>query len=341
MPSIDQRLVERHGRVWTTGGLFAAPHRGLVEVTGVDRAEWLHNLVTNVVRNLRPGEGNYAFATTAQGRTMFDLNVLMLDERLWLDIDSRWLESALAHLNKYVVTENVFLADISQEWGRMDVVGPATPRLMELLGFGSTFGALADLQHVEGKFENHPLRVVRDHLGSFCRADIFMPRAIEIALSARLGEAAEALGFVRGDDTLFEMVRIESGVPASVEDIDDQVIPPETLQIERGICYVKGCYLGQEVLERMRSRGSMARCLVGLGVSGDTLPPRNAPVVAGEQTVGRVTSACHSVALGGILALGYVKPMLMSSEAEATVAIDDSRRVPVEVVDLPLKPSAG
>jgi folate-binding protein YgfZ len=140
----------------------------------------------------------------------------------------------------------------------------------------------------------------------------------------------------RLDAGTVEILRIEAGIPASVADIDGDVLPPETLQIERGISYRKGCYLGQEVIERMRSHGVISRKLVGIRLEGDVLPARDASVLHDEQPVGRVTSACRSEAVKAVLALGYVKSA-RAAPGTPVIVQDGPRRAPGEIVALPLR----
>jgi len=320
----------------THGGFRRTDQRGLIAVTGRDRLAWLHNLTTNVVKTLRPGDGNYAFAITVQGRTLFDLNILVFEDRVWLDVDRRWVGPALAHLSRYIIVEDVQLADLSSDWTRFEVLGRRAAECVHGLGLAGNFGAFASLQHVTGSVGALDVVMFKDNLGPIVRAVLLAPSASAGTIDELLLEHARRLGMDRLSDAVCEIVRIEAGRPASVEDIDEQVIPPETLQVERGISYVKGCYLGQEVIERMRSRGSMARRLVGLHVDCEQIPEHNAPVFAGGKEAGRVTSACRSPALGGVLALGYLKTLLVSPEQALQVAVSAQSTAPARIVPLPL-----
>ncbi len=333
---VDATTVEKHEAVGKAGGYMLDGGRGLIEVTGRDRQDWLHNMVTNAVRTLNPGDGNYAFATTAQGRTVFDLHVLVFDSALWLDVDERWIAPALAHLGKYLVTEDVELRDISAEWRRIGILGRKAPRLVESLGLGGNFASYADVQHAAVQIAGHDARLVRKNIGPILAGEVHVPTAAVEEVAGAVRESAAAVGMVEIGRDLRDMIRIEAGQPASIADIDDDVIPPETLQVERGISHVKGCYIGQEVIERMRSRGVMARRLAGYRVAGDDVPPHDTPVVVSGKQVGRITSACRSVGLGGILGLGYVKTMLAQSGTGLAAALDEERQVPVEQVDVPL-----
>ncbi|HRX86719.1 MAG TPA: glycine cleavage T C-terminal barrel domain-containing protein [Phycisphaerae bacterium] len=336
MTDISQSTSAAHNTVRTAGGYRRTNARGLIQVTGADRQTWLHNLTTNVINTLKPGDGNYAFAITVQGRTLFDLNVLVFAEHLWLDIDARWVEPALAHFNKYLIVEDVQLADISADWTRFEVLGPKAADCIQALGFGGNFGVMADVQHTHAAVAGADVILVKDNVGPIPRAVLYAPTASADTVASELASCAQSLGMSSIDDALFDVIRMEAGRPASLADVDDQVIPPETLQVERGISYVKGCYLGQEVIERMRSRGSMARRLIGLKVAGEKLPEHNAPIFANGKEAGRVTSACHSPALGGILALGYLKSLLVDGKHELQVATSPETTAAGEVVPLPL-----
>ncbi|NOX57647.1 MAG: hypothetical protein GXP29_02160 [Planctomycetes bacterium] len=340
-------IETRHRIATEHGGYFRNLQRGLLKISGADRMEWLHNLTTNVIRTLQPGDGNYAFAVTVQGRTVFDLNCLVFEDCVWLDIDNRWLDDAIAHLSKYRVVEDIEIADISANWNRHDIMGRDAARCVDRLHLGSNFSALADVQHTASTVDGRAVHLMKGNMGPIPLAVIYVenPPAeenpveneTEPPFDAHLASVAGDLGMIELDGELSKIIRIEAGHPASVDDIDGDTIPPETLQVERGISYVKGCYLGQEVIERMRSRNSMARRLIGMKISGTVLPPHGAWVFADSKQIGRVTSVCHSTALNSILALGYVKTSLASGGETLRVATSETDFAEAEPVDLPLE----
>lgn len=327
-------IVEQYSAAHGAAGIYTRSDRALIEVTGKDRATWLHNLVTNSVKTLSPGEGNYAFATSVKGRTVFDLYFYVLEDRIWLDVDDREREKALAHLNRYVVTEDVALADRTGDVARIAMIGSRVVDVCAEVGI-TNFAAMASLQHVGVTVAGGTCRVVRDELGGLPVAEFFVEPPHGGAIDS-LRASANAIGILEIGHDAFELLRIEAGRPASVEDIDEEVVPPETGQIERGISYHKGCYLGQEVIERMRSHGVLARTLVGITVEGEERPVRNAKVVQNDQEVGRVTSCCWSEAAGSLLALGYLKTAHAKAGTSAFVEIGGTK-VPAKVVALPIR----
>lgn len=226
---------------------------------------------------------------------------------------------------------------------------------------------MAWLQHVGGEIAGAPVRMMRHDFAGLLGVEFLIhgeraeteetaqsagaPQAAE----ARIGAAATGAGLCDVDRNVVEILRIEAGIPASVEDIDAEVVAPETGQIERGISFQKGCYLGQEVIERMRAHGALARRLVGLQLDAATVPAPGSPVFAGGERVGRVTSGCLSEALGAPLCLAYVKTDHAKPGCALAVAgpregptnqtrgaspEPDAAGAPARVVPLPVRPAS-
>ncbi len=331
----ESEIVGQYRACVKTGGIWLREERGVVEIRGGDRAAWLNNLVTNVVMTLEPGEGNYAFATTVKGRTVFDANVLVLEDRIWLDIDRRWIEKAKAHLERYVITEDVQIADVSGTVSRAAVFGPRAAELAERVGFGN-LAAMAWLQHVGGRLGECAVRMVRDDFVGLLGAEFFFVGDGRDGATRALVRAAADAGIIEVGREALEILRIEAGRPASVEDIGEEVVTPETGQVERGISYYKGCYLGQEVIERMRSHGVLARSLVGMRFEGDAAVPPRSPVHVDGREAGRTTSGCWSEALGAALSLGYLKSAHVRPGVFVEALTADGPRKG-EVVKLPVR----
>ncbi len=281
--------------------LFDRSDRGLLELTGRDRRDWLHNLVTNTVRTLDENRGVYAFAIDLKGRTLFDLNILNLPERLWLDILAGACAAALAHLDRYLIREDVRMSDVTAHHARLGVAGPGSFQVAARLGAGN-LPAMAAL-------DSRPLEdgagwLVRHDFAGLPGFELIVPREAAAAWWQRLAEeeAVPAAGFAALD-----VLRVEAAIPWLGRDIDDKVIPPETGQVERGICYHKGCYLGQEVIERMRSHGSLARRLVALRVEDGAglVPPL--PMMKDRLEAGRITSLVPHPLTGEWIGLGYLR----------------------------------
>lgn len=348
-------------------------YRALLEIGGADRAVWLHNLTTNQVKNLGRGEGNYAFVLNNQGRILFDVNVLVRIDSIWLDLDRCFLETARNHFTKYCITEDVTVVDRSAEFTRFGLVGRQAPSLLTELGV-SNAAAMAQLNHVTigwpianpSRERGQPVNPNRDREESdqsrrreptvipIIRHDFCGPFAVEWFVPAdRASEFRSTLidryrAVPVGDDAV-QVRRIEAGIPWPGREITDEYLPAETRQLERAVNYQKGCYLGQEVVERMRSRGVVARQLVGLRLDGPIALPLPLGEGRGEgrpqvfdpdgKPTGLVTSACHSPALNAPIALAYVKTLSSAVGTNLNITWDGCTAKGV-VVELPFIPNS-
>jgi len=305
------------------GGLHDRADRATILLEGNDRKPWLHNLITNAVKTLDDNAGVYAFVCDVRGRVQFDLNVLNLPDRILLDLDLSVAPKALALLDHFLITEDARLRDQTAEWARFGVAGPAAADAARRLG-AAHFAAMASLGNA-GVADGALL--VRHDFSGQPGFELLVPAADAAAWYARLtGDLSLApLGW----DTL-NVLRIEHGIPWLGHDIDGLVVPPETGQIERGISYHKGCYVGQEVIERMRSHGVLARRLVKLRVARDgdrlALP---AKLSQGAAEVGRVTSLASHPRRGGWVGLGYLR----TSVRDATGVTAGEPALEVEIAD--------
>lgn len=292
--------------------LFDRSDRGLVELTGRDRRDWLHNLVTNTVRTLDENRGVYAFAIDVKGRTLFDLNILALPERLWLDFLASACAAALAHLDRYLIHEDVRMSEVTGRFARLGVAGPGSVEVAARLGAGHlpAMDALDSLPLEDGAG-----RFVRHDFAGLIGFELIVPRQTAATWWQRLAqdEAVPAAGFAALD-----ALRAEAAIPWFGRDIDNKVIPPETGQVERGISYHKGCYLGQEVIERMRSHGSLARRLVALRVENGAglVPPL--PLLKDRLEVGRITSLVSHPLTGEWIGLGYLRTTVTDTSGLTT-----------------------
>jgi folate-binding protein YgfZ len=326
-----RRVVARYGRVETEyGALRSGPaivdrsYRGLLEATGKDRVAWLHNLTTNQVKTLGRGEGNYAFALNVQGRILFDMNVIVRADSVWIDMDRGFLPVARKHFEKYIIMEDVRIADRSDEGVRLALVGEGAGRLLVELGAAHA-ATTASLGMTKVSWCDTSIEVFRhDFCGSFA-VELFVPVEQATAVWRELTNDARALRAVPAGDDAVQICRIETGIPWPRREIADEYLPAETRQLERAVSFQKGCYLGQEVVERMRSRQAVARLLCGLEVEGDVAPAEGAEVRGADgKRVGEVTSVCHSIGLGRVIALSYVKTSSASPGTKVEIVGGDA-----------------
>jgi folate-binding protein YgfZ len=312
--------IAKQGPTWVTRW-----ERALIEVEGRDRVSWLHNLTTNQVKTLGVGDGNYAFALNVQGRILFDLNILIRADSIWVDLDKRFLETAKKHFSKYTITESVTPTDRTEAFIRVGVIGQQSARLVAAMGVGNA-AAMASL--ALGGFDWRGVEIV------VIRHDFCGPMGFELVVPTAAFDAFEKAVFQsefgpsvdRVSAEAIETLRIEAGIPWPGAEITDEYLPAETRQLERGVSYQKGCYLGQEVVERMRSRNVVARQLVGLRLADRQLPTVGGAIsTPSGDVVGKVTSAVLSPAMGCAIALGYVKTSQAGPKTPLVLATANQR----------------
>ena len=290
--------------------LFDRSDRGRIVLTGEDVRRWLHTLVTNTVESLEDGAGSYAFAVDVKGRILFDMNILCAGAAasgaLWLDIDQLVAGPAAAHFDRYLFTEDVQVAVASDHDARLACSGPDAPAIAGKLGVSDLLShpALASFPLTEDT-----VRLFRHDLTGLPGFELIVPRAAAAEWWDRLAEA----GATPAGHAVLNVLRIEAGIPWLGHDLDDRVLPAETGQLDRAVSPAKGCYLGHEIIERMRSRGVQAQRLVRLASEqgeGLKLP---APLQQDGREVGRLTSLVRHPCGPRWVGLGYLKTAVTST----------------------------
>jgi len=297
---------EQAQRCRAAAGLFRPVARGLIAVEGGDRVRWLNGMLTNDVAKLAPGRersGCYALLLTRIGRIVADLHVLVRGDGFWLECAAEAVAPVLTTLAKFVIADDVRLADVGASWERLALEGPASPAI-----FAAAAGEEAGLARDAGDgFEIAGTPVVAAAWGESGEAalQLFVPAGASAAVATALLRAGAASGLVEADAQTLEVLRVEAGTPAFGRELGESVLPAEA-GLARAISTTKGCYTGQEVVARMATRGEASHALVGLALSGDALPAPGAALLAQGARAGELTSAVRS-AVAGAIGLGYVR----------------------------------
>jgi folate-binding protein YgfZ len=295
-------------RVRGSAGWFDLPDRGVIRVRGADRVRWTNGMVSNDVARLAPGpasSGCHALLLTPQGRILADLHVFAREDELWLELAGEALPDVLARLERYVIADDVALADASAAWRRFALEGPGAPALLSSAAGGPV--EVAPDSGVELRIAGAGVVACAWGWSGEAAYQIFAPAEAADAV-ARAFAVAGGADLVSGDAEVLEVLRIEAGTPRQGAELGPDVLPAETGLVGRAVSLAKGCYTGQEIVARMASRGAASHRLVGLRFAepGADLPAPGAPVAAANEVVGSVTSACRSDLVGAI-ALAYVR----------------------------------
>jgi folate-binding protein YgfZ len=300
-------------------GLFRLPGRGVLEVAGADRVRWLDGMITADVKSLATGAGAPGLLLTRQGRVVADLHVLARADELWLELEADALPTVSAQLSRYIVADDVALVERRSELVRLALEGP---RAAALLGDAAE---LAPHAWREARIAGAPVVVAAWGFTGLPGLQLFAPAGEAEAVAAALVGA----GATSASADTFECLRIAAGVPWLGRELDESVLPAEA-RLEAAISTTKGCYTGQEVVTRMRSRGRVGHLLVGLRFEGEALPARGAAIEGEAGAIGQVTSSVRSPEAGPI-GLGFVRAEFAAPGAVVRVA-----GAPARIAELPL-----
>jgi folate-binding protein YgfZ len=314
LPARFGALGEEWASVRRRCGLLDAGFRSLWRLRGGDRHSFLQGMVSNDVASLPDGSGTYAALLTIQGRVVSDLRIFVLDEEVWLDVPATHAAAVRAALEKYIIADDVEFAEDDAWTPLVAVEGPQAARVLVAV-VGENLSELAPFAHREVIFDGTTLRVAAVTHGGESGYLIFGPPAA----AGPLWEHCRAAGAEPVGMEALDVLRIEAGIAWMGRDMDDSILVSE-VGIEAAISYKKGCYLGQEVVERVAARGQVQRKLVGLEIDGGAPPPAAAKLLHADKEVGWISSAAWSPTRNTVVALGYVRRELWEpgTELEAT-----------------------
>lgn len=266
--------------------------RGKIRVTGEDRARLLHAMTSNDVEKLKPGQGCYAFFLNAQGRILGDVNLLCFEDHLLLDTEPETHQKLFEHLDRYIIADDVTLEDVTDRMATIAIEGPEAAAALENSG--------APVPETPYSFAPWGECIVA-RLSSTGSAGffIFAPVSQKSEVISRFSVPAATSEDAR-------VVRIENGRPRYGEEITERYLVQETGQLQ-AVSFHKGCYLGQEIVERVRSRAQIHRVLRRIEIDSKEPPAAGTKLKSGDADAAEIASAVYSPALSRVVALAYVR----------------------------------
>lgn len=302
-------------RALTSGcGLYRLDSRARIEVRGGDRARWLNGMISNNIRDLAEGHGVYAFLLNAQGRIQADLYAFHCGDRLLVDVDRSQQETVLKILDHYIIADDVELSDATERIASLGLTGPQSRAVLERAGI--PVPGLGYLEFASVQWKQIPITLL--HCGEEMKDSWQLWASPEHAAS--LWDALVAADAKPVGNTAINLFRIARGIPLFRQDIRERDLPQETGQM-RALSFAKGCYLGQEIVERIRARGAVHRQFTAFAVDGP-LPEPGARIEAGGKDVGEITSSATLPLAAGDrpAALGYLRREAAGKELRAGMA---------------------
>ena len=281
-------------------GVYDLSSRSKIALHGSDRVRWLNGMVTNNVRDLAPGHGLYAFLLNPQGHIQGDLYAYNRGDSITVDIEQSQAPQILALFDRYIIMDDVEVAPL----GDLAAIGVTGPKARAILATaGIEVPELHPLQFIEAKWNGISVTIVRADNPSVASYEVWLP----VENAPALAESLHKAGATPVSPAALELLRIASGIPRYGQDIRERDLPQETEQA-RALHFSKGCYIGQEIVERIRSRGNVHRKFTGFEIPGE-LPALGAKVQLDGKDIGEITSTA-SLPLDAStrpVALGYIR----------------------------------
>ena len=304
----------------SSAGMSTLEGTGWIRVTGEDRVRWLNGMVTNAVVALLPGQGNYNFLLNAQGRIQGDAYAFGAENEILLETDLEQVAPTMALLDRFIIMDDVELADISADRAGILVAGPVVAETLK--GIGIDLPSTESLSLATQLWRSAEITVVQAYSPLVPRIEIWSDRETSAQLRAELLQA----GIPEAGTEALEQLRLIEGTPCFAADIRDRGLPQETGQT-RALHFAKGCYLGQEIVERIRSRGSVHRTLRSFRLEGSAPQSDRMSLTSGGKQVGELTSwgtvpPVTDAGSSNQIALGYVRREAIERNSDGATPIE-------------------
>ena len=292
---MDSDTGKTYDHIHAGGAGFYEQPRGLIAVWGKEAVPFLDGMLTNNVKKLADGDQMLAAFPSAQGRLIAVVRVLRQGDRYLFETEKATRGKVFQNLSRFTLAGDFFVEDLSDQFRYFEIFAAHA----HLAAYDSYVN-----EKVPGAITYEPPP----------RTGWFVPVDLADGFWRHLSDGSAAVSI---SDDLYELLRIESGIPKYGFDMDEMTIVPE-LGLEGMIAYNKGCYVGQEIIARIHFRGHVAKQLTGL-VSEAPLPAGAELEVEGKNA-GRITSTAFSPKLERNISLGFVRYDYLTPGTHASVA---------------------
>ncbi len=303
VPARFSDSVAEHRAVREAAGLFDFSFRGKFVLKGRDHARFLQRMVSNDVKKLTPGQGTYATFLDARGHILLDFRLYCAEDCFLADTDADLRDKGANGLRRYIVGDQVSIEPL--ELYGLAFQGPQARGLLEKT-LHVDLPPMQEFDHFASNYAGFPIRVVRASSTGEEGYEIWIGEKGLLALWGAACGQAPTYGMLPCGFEALESLRIEAGIPRYGQELGEDVIPLEA-GLYNALSFTKGCYIGQEIVERARSRGHVNWKLMGLIVDSPAAPQPGDKLTADGKEVGEITSACVSPTLGKTIALAYLR----------------------------------
>ncbi len=339
MSSVTKPAPDGYQAALEKVALLDLNERGKVEVTGPDRITFLHAMITNDVVQLPVWQGRYGAFLTATGKIVSDFYYYRFPDRVLLDLASSLLSRMIETLEKFIIMDEVFLTDISQQFGHLSLQGPRSCDLLQKVL--KIEGPEREYQVQPARWRDADVWIIRKSHLAVLGFEILCTSETTSSLQNEIETQGRRLGLEPLRQAEREILRLEAGHPLYGVDMNEKNYPMEA-RLDEAVSFTKGCYIGQEVVSKATYVGGVSRLLTPLLFSGSEVPEPGAAVLTPEgDPIGKVTSAVFSPRLGCAIALAYLKRRYARLEMNCRVELPAEGPADARVVDRFLPQPAG
>lgn len=313
-------------------GLLDLSARGKLRLSGKEHLKFLQGMLTNDVMKLGEGEGIYAAVLTVKGRMLSDMRVYKEAESVLLDLEPGMNGKVKDLLLKYRLSYKAAVDDVTEKLALFSIQGPESKNVLEAAGI--TVPDLKERGHFKAALNGMEIICAAADRTGEEGYDLYFPADRSEEVRSYLLEKGTAFGLEPVGYMALEVLRIEAGIPVYGKDMDEETIPIEA-GIWNALSFEKGCYIGQEVVARIKWRGHVNRHLMGIVFEEEYNASTGDEIFTREKKIGRITSPAFSPALGRNVALGYVRREFIEPGTEVFITSPDGSRVKGAVATLP------
>src|SRR5438477_6351139 len=289
-----------------TVALIDKNFRAYLRFTGPDRVRYLNAILTNNIKDLLPGQGVVSLFLNPQGRILAEMETYAEAESLFCISYAMIREALVPALDKFIIMDDVTLSDETEKFGTLALEGPRAASVTKAIA-SFDLAELRDLEFREVLVRGIPCRMTRRSAAGVPGAEFLVPGENLPRLWETLAEAVASTGGRAMGYQALNALRLEQGIPWFGYDFGDKQIPHEAGLEHSHISYTKGCYTGQEIVERVRSRGQVNRARVLMKFDTSEPPPAGSPLLADGKEAGHITRAAFSPALQTAIRTAYVR----------------------------------
>ena len=306
LPSRFGDWQEEYRALRESVGLVDKNYRAYLEFTGPDRTRYLNAILTNDIKGLKENHGTVSLFLNPQGHIQAEMETYALGEKLFCVSYAMIRERLIPAMDKYIIMDDVTMTDRTEAFATLAVEGPKAAAVAAAVS-GVELSALDELEMREAKVGVVPCRMSKRSPGGIAGAEFLMERESAESVWKILAEAVKKEGGRQAGYRAVNSARLEMGMPWFGYDFGEKQIPHEAGLQDTHISYTKGCYTGQEIVERVRSRGQVNRVRVSLKFEGAAEPEADAVLSAEGKEVGLVTRSGFSPAVNAWIGMGYLR----------------------------------